>query len=253
MSKKFGNSARFYDLIYKDKDYAAETHFVCDRINRFATDVKTLLEVGCGTGNYAYRFRDAGLKVHGIDASSEMISIAVDKKSSLGGENITFEVSNAEEFSTSTSWDAAVSLFFMLGYQVSDEDLHKTFNSIRTAIRPGGLFAFDFWHGPSVLEKGCYPKKIEIEMQNHFLVRESIPEKCSGQNCFRIQQSFQVEEKDGGKKQYFEEVHKVRYFFREELQEVIQTNGFELLGMEAFMGGDLEATNWAGIAFARAR
>ena len=142
--------------------------------------------------------------------------------------------------------------FFMLGYQVSDEDLHKTFNSIRTAIRPGGLSHLIFGMVPASLKRLLSQKDRNRDAEP-LLVRESIPEKCSGQNCFRIQQSFQVEEKDGGKKQYFEEVHKVRYFFREELQEVIQTNGFELLGMEAFMGGDLEATNWAGIAFARAR
>jgi hypothetical protein len=45
----FGEYAKYYDLLYADKDYAAETTFVREIIRRLAPGARTLLELGCGS------------------------------------------------------------------------------------------------------------------------------------------------------------------------------------------------------------
>ena len=163
MTEIFSNSALFYDAIYKDKEYHKEAAYVVESIRKLDSTAKRMLELGCGTGNYSFIFRDHGFDVLGIDASEEMISLANLKKSSLGNQNIDFELCNSENFQTNLEWDLAISLFFMLGYQVSDASLLETFMTVRSSLRTGGIFAFDFWYGPSVLKKAAHLTKLRLK------------------------------------------------------------------------------------------
>ena len=254
MKEIFASSAKFYDLIYKDKDYAGEAQYVFDKIKGFRPKCESLLELGCGTGNYSYPFRNLGLKVHGIDASSEMISIANQKTSSMGTNNISFEVSSAENLYSSTRWDSVISLFFMLGYQISDESLQETLKHVRSVLGKDGLFVFDFWNAPCVLKTGCSSKKIVVENEELWVSRESTPKRVDGKNCIRIKQSYSAEEKGSGNTYSFDEMHEVRFFFREDIVQLLEENNFELLHVESFMNDKpLDDTIWAGIAFAKAK
>ena len=162
MTRIFSNSALFYDAIYKNKEYHKEAAYVVESVRKLDSTAKRMLELGCGTGNYSFIFRDHGFDVLGIDASEEMISLANLKKSSLGNQNIDFEICNSEDFHTNLEWDLAISLFFMLGYQVSDARLLKTFQTVRSSLRTGGIFAFDFWYGPSVIKKAAHLTKFRL-------------------------------------------------------------------------------------------
>lgn len=45
---------RYYDLLYKDKDYKREADYVDALIKKYHPEpksIKNLLELGCGTGN----------------------------------------------------------------------------------------------------------------------------------------------------------------------------------------------------------
>ena len=254
MKEIFASSAKFYDLIYKEKDYDVEAQYVFDKIRDFHPQCKSLIELGCGTGNYSYPFRDLGLKVHGIDASGEMISIANEKASTLGNDNISFEVSAAEELSSPTCWDTVISLFFMLGYQTADESLKETLKQVRSVLGKDGLFVFDFWNAPCVLKTGCSSKKIVVENEELWVSRESTPKRVDGKNCIRIKQSYSAEEKSSGNTYSFDEMHEVRFFFSTEIEQLLEESKFELLHVESFMNSkSLDDTIWAGIAFARAR
>ena len=253
MTKIFSNSALFYDAIYKNKEYPKEAAYVVESIRKLDSTAKRMLELGCGTGNYSFIFRDHGFEVLGIDASEEMISLANLKKSSLGNKNIDFEMCNSEDFHTNLEWDLAVSLFFMLGYQVSDTSLLETFQTVRSSLRTGGIFAFDFWYGPSVIKKGCTPNEIKIETSDHRMTRKSFPAILAEDSCLTIKQIYSIQDKKTEEYQNFDEVHKVRYFFENQLSSFLKKSGFEVIRFEAFMGHKpLKETDWAGMAFARA-
>ena len=48
----FGEYAKYYDLLYADKDYAAESAFVGEIIQRHAPGARLLLELGCGSARH---------------------------------------------------------------------------------------------------------------------------------------------------------------------------------------------------------
>ena len=45
----FAAYARYYDLLYRDKDYAGETEFIVQAINSFSGGAEDFLEFGSGT------------------------------------------------------------------------------------------------------------------------------------------------------------------------------------------------------------
>ena len=253
MTRIFSNSALFYDAIYKNKDYKNEAAYVVQSLRKLDSTAKKILELGCGTGNYSFILRDHGFEILGIDASEEMISMANGKKSSLGGQNIDFEKCSSEDFHTNFEWDFAVSLFFMLGYQVLDSSLIKTFHAVHSCLRKGGIFAFDFWYGPSVIKKGCSPKEIQVETNDYRMIRKSSPSILGQDNCLLIEQSYSIQNKKTNEYENFNEVHKVRYFDEKQLSSFLNKCGFEVIRFEAFLGHNpLQDTDWAGMAFARA-
>ena len=74
-SKIFNISAKYYDYIYKKKEYLKETNFVSQF---FPSNKKKLniLDLGMGTGNHLINLIKKGHKVDGVELSSDMIRIA---------------------------------------------------------------------------------------------------------------------------------------------------------------------------------
>ena len=49
----FADYARYYDLLYRDKDYAAAAEYVAGLIRKFHPSARSILELGSGTGIHA--------------------------------------------------------------------------------------------------------------------------------------------------------------------------------------------------------
>ena len=73
MSIPFGLYGRYYDLLYQDKDYAAEADYVDRLIRRFVEPAQHALELGCGTGRHAVGLAERGLSVTGVERSNQMM------------------------------------------------------------------------------------------------------------------------------------------------------------------------------------
>jgi len=72
----FGSYARYYDLLYRDKDYAAEAADALRRIRAHSPQARRILELGCGTGLHAIELARRGCQVTGIDISEPMLESA---------------------------------------------------------------------------------------------------------------------------------------------------------------------------------
>ena len=60
----FADYARYYDLLYRDKDYAAEAEYVAGLIRKFHPSARSILELGSGTGIHASLLTEKGFTVH---------------------------------------------------------------------------------------------------------------------------------------------------------------------------------------------
>ena len=72
----FDKYGRYYDLLYRDKDYVAEADYVVASLRNFDQNVRAVLEFGSGTGRHGRLLADRGLHVTGIERSESMVAAA---------------------------------------------------------------------------------------------------------------------------------------------------------------------------------
>ena len=129
----FADYAPWYDLLYQDKDYAAETRFVEARLRDHGIASGRLLDLGCGTGMHALDFARQGWKVAGIDLSHEMIASAK-ARAEQAGLSIPFRQGDVREAGPERDFDAVVSLFHVASYQTSRDALAAMLRSAHAAL-----------------------------------------------------------------------------------------------------------------------
>ena len=104
-----------------------------------------LLDLGCGTGRLCRHFAAKGYECVGVDLSDEMLAVAKDEVSRLGGEaayRITLVTANLVEplNQPDASFDYAACLFSTLGMVRGAENRAKVLANAFRLLKPGGKF-----------------------------------------------------------------------------------------------------------------
>ena len=80
--------AEIYDIFMKHVDYDSWYNF----LRSFIREKGTLLDLGCGTGEFSIRFLRDGFSVTGVDLSEKMLDIAEKKIADKKLENCDFKL-----------------------------------------------------------------------------------------------------------------------------------------------------------------
>jgi SAM-dependent methyltransferase len=246
----FGNYSKYYDILYKEKDYLAEVEFIDSLIKQYAPGkVKTIVDMGCGTGGHALLLAEKGYSVTGIDRSEDMLSIAKAKKTKIP---VDFFKADIRDFNLNKKFDAIVSMFAVMSYQTTNEDFEKALLSASRHLKPGGLFIFDVWFGPAVLtQKPCDRIKI-IKNNDEKIIRLTRSKLDFMKHIVDV--TFTVMRiRDKTTHELIEETHTMRFFFPMELELFFKKVGFQVLTMIPFMEieGVLSEDNWDMTVVAR--
>ncbi len=136
----FQDYAYYYNLFYGDKDYEKEALVINDFIEKYTrSNVKReILNIGCGTGRHDIELHKLGYKIHGIDLSAGMIRIA--KDNALDVDGFWYEVQDARNFRVMKQYDIIISLFHVMSYQNTNEDVSKVFDCVSKTLNRGDLF-----------------------------------------------------------------------------------------------------------------
>jgi len=116
----FNAYAAYYDPLYQDKDYEAECDFLEQVFVHYArAPIRTILDLGCGTGGHVLPLVQRGYEVIGVDRSEKMLSVAQAKvASTLEGSNIpTFQRGDIRNLDLGRTFDAVIAMFAVISYQ----------------------------------------------------------------------------------------------------------------------------------------
>lgn len=250
----FDAYARYYDLLYRDKDYAAEAEYVASYIRKQAPGAKRILELGCGTGGHAAQLVQTGFSVHGVDLSGAMLARAEARKATLPvaeAERLTFAYGDVRTVQNGATYDAVISLFHVMSYQTINADLEAAFKTAASHLTPGGLFLFDFWYGPAVLTQKPEVRVKRLEDDHIKVTRIAEPVMHVNENIVDVNYTVFIEVKETGKVEQLQETHQMRYLYLPEVEKIMKGCGLQLVTSQAWMTDcPLSHEHWAGFVVA---
>jgi len=252
MTTVFGTYARYYDLLYRDKDYAGETHFVHGLIQKHASNAGSILELGCGTGKHAELLSKMGYEVLGIDMSQEMLETANSRLSDLEEKQaakLSFDHGDVRAYRTERYFDAVISLFHVMSYQTANKDLQDVFETVKVHLIKGGIFIFDCWYGPAVLTQKPEVRVKRLEDDHIEVIRIAEPEIYPNENRVDVHYQVFIKEKSTGKVEILEETHRMRYLFMPEILGLCEEFGFSELDAGEWMTGKPPGIDTWGVYF----
>ena len=234
----FAGYSRYYDLLYRDKDYAGESKYVADLIRDHSPDAKSVLEIGCGTGAHAAELAKLGFRVTGIDMSDGMLAAAEARRTSLApelAEMLEFSLGDARTARIPKKFDAVISLFHVMSYQTSNRDLSAAFATARQHLKLGGVFVFDCWYGPAVLRQWPTVTEKNLSDEATEVQRRAEPVIHAAKNMVDVNYTVHVTDKATGEKQTLRETHHMRYLFSPEVEQDLTIAGMSLVESKGWM------------------
>lgn len=243
--KNFSRYSKYYDLLYKDKDYEFETGYVIKLIEENAPDATSVIELGCGTGNHAKYLCESNYRVVGIEKSEEMVREAVSKNI----RNFEPVVGDASSCRVSETFDVALSLFHVISYITDNSALINCFNTTNEHLKIGGIFIFDVWYSPAVLTQRPDVRVKRLEDSNVRVLRVAEPQTRYNENIIDVNYQVIIEEKSTGKFENIHETHSMRHFSIPEIDLLCTLTGFKIISVQEFGNGQPVGHNTWGACF----
>ncbi len=212
----FNNSAKFYDLFYKKKNYKKEVKFIYKFFPLNNKNLK-IVDLGVGSGNHFIEILKKGHIVDGVEISKRMLDCLIDKinKQKLKKNYKLYNKDIALFKGRKEKYDVAISLFHVINYLKNYGELKKFFSNNFYHLKENGILIFDCWNY-QLVKKGLDNNSIKkIKFKNRSIVRKGNIQ-LSNKNKIKIKYNFE-EVKNNKVIQNFKEVHNLTAFSKSQI------------------------------------
>ena len=232
----FKKYAQYYDLLYQDKDYLTEADYILSLIKKYQSQTRKILEFGAGSGIHGKILANAGFDVSGIERSQQMIDLGLSSNQGKD-KNTRFTCTQGDCTSTflGDDFDTVVSLFHVLSYQTTDEQVIAMLKNAHRQLKQGRIFIFDYWYAPAVWHIGPTLRVKRVSNKQLAITRIAEPESFREQNIVKVNYQTFVEELKNNQISEIKETHEMRAFETEEIREFANQTGFTLLQSEEWL------------------
>jgi SAM-dependent methyltransferase len=142
-----------------------------------------------------------------------------------------------------------ISLFHVLSYQTSNDEVARGFANAARHLRPNGIFFFDVWHGPAVLRQVPEVRIKRVEDESVRLIRIAEPALNTNESLVRVRYTIVAQSTTDNSSRIFQEEHLMRYFFPTEIELLAAGAGFEIERSEEFLTGNVPSEDTWGVAY----
>jgi SAM-dependent methyltransferase len=235
--------AECYDQIHSSKSYDGEAARMLKYLegDLGRTGISRILDFGCGTGIHLNSLFDEKRELYGYDRNEYMLNIARQNHPDV------FVTSDFTKIPGKL--DLVYSLFDVINYQVSDEEIEIFFQSIASKMAQGAVLVVDGWHYSGVVQNPPKMRERDILLKSSIITRRVTP--TSSDNFRTTVLDISLEDKFSSKT-LARESHIMRAFDAPELAMFTQACGFTGV---TFKDGrdwdkDLEPNSWRFVMFA---
>ena len=237
----FNSYGVYYDLLYSDKNYLNEVEYIKQLLYRFGINKGDILEFGSGTGKHGILLSKDSFTVHGIELSEKMVAKANAKKE----KNFSCQQGDIAFTKMDRKYNAVISLFHVISYQTTKNQLNAVFLNASNHLNIGGLFIFDFWFSPAVFMQKPSVRVKRMKDKKFEITRIAEPKTFNHENCVDVNYTIYVKEIETNIIKCFKETHPMRHFSLLEFDILSDLHGFERINSEEFLtGNQLSEETW---------
>ena len=228
----FEEYSKYYDLLYNDKNYSNEVDYLVSILKTCNVTDGLILELGSGTGKHGKILAERGYLVHGIERSQLMVAAAVKTN------RFTCECGDIRTFNSGRTYDAVISLFHVVSYITTNEDLKCLFANVACQLNRNGVFVFDFWYTPAVYSQKPETRVKRVSDGKISITRLAEPKVNYIDNLVEVVYTIYVHDLCTGGIKKFSEKHCLRHLSLPEIDSLALSCGFERVIAEEYMSGN---------------
>lgn len=230
--------AQVYDELMREIDYKQWGDYVFRILLNAKTEMKRVLEFGCGTGNITCELAKKDFEVTAVDLSEEMLTVADEKAERNGLSNVRFFMGDMSSFQIAETFDAVVSCCDSVNYLKNVDDVQSFVFCSKDALKSGGLLLFDV-NTPVKFKEIIKDNTFVYDMDNVYCVWENEPK--FDENRMDYELSFFIKEEDGRYTRH-EESQRQYIYSVEEIYHALKSADFINIKIYAF-GTFLQGSN----------
>lgn len=213
--------AQVYDLFMDNIPYEDWCTYIIELLKKYEIPTGILLDLGCGTGSLTSLLAKKGYDMIGIDNSSEMLEIAMEKNT----ESILYLLQDMREFELYGTVAAVISVCDSMNYIMDYEDLVSVFRLVNNYLDPHGIFIFD----------------LNTEYKYKYLLSDNIIAENREESSFIWENYYYEDEKvneydltlfiqeEGANYRKFAETHYQKCYSLKEIQDALAAAGMEYI------------------------
>lgn len=134
--------ADYYDKLTGNVEYSKRAQYLLGILKKHNHEAGLTLDLACGTGSLTLELKKAGVDIYGIDASADMLSVAL-QKASDEGEQILYLRQRMQSIDLYGTIDTCFCTLDSINHLTDKKDVQKTFERVSLFMNPQGLFVFD--------------------------------------------------------------------------------------------------------------
>ena len=215
--------ARFYDLIYHHIRDSADSAFYFGEILKTKGKV---LEIGTGTGRFFLNSLQQGADIYGIDISPSMVNVLLSKLTKKDQYRISLQ--SIVDFRLNKKFDLIIAPFRVFMHLTEKNDQIKALNNVYLHLKQGGQFIFDVFIPDLKAFLNGITNQVDFdgEYEPGKKVRRIVSTRPDLINqLINIDFLLEWDEDDGKKQEHW--LTPLRYFFRFELEHIIERSDFK--------------------------
>jgi len=214
---------QLYDLVFPDKDDAVGK-MVRTAIGQYLPGTpRSMLDVGCGTGRLLETLARTIPERWGVDLLESNITYARSVRT-----GVTFQVGDMRTVRLARTFDLVTCLGNALSYALSDDDLADTVRTFAAHAHGGTLLVVDPLNARAYLEGTGFKERVEGRVDTHEFKATSVSlhELDRQARLLKRTRTWHIMGQAD-----VEDYAEYRLLLPEEIQRMLETGGFEVLGM----------------------
>lgn len=216
--------ARVYDRAMGDRFFPTIHRSFRWAIERYAIRVRSLADLGCGTGTFLRAVARPGLVAYGVDRAPAMVRVAAEKTRGTG---IRFLVQDLTTFQLPAKVDLITCNFDTLNYLLSAADLRRALARCHANLVPDGHLLFDM-----IVPPPGHDERHTTVQRFHFPGMSSkwTTSWSTDTGTSVVRMEFDVQQRSGATRR-MTEVHRQRWYPLRVITSLLRGAGFVLRGV----------------------